>query len=29
MAAGGVYDLAFVFPADPAERAAHRRPHWG
>jgi hypothetical protein len=26
---GGVYDLAFAFPADPAERAAHRRPHWG
>ncbi len=28
-ASGGVYDLAFVFPADPAERAAHRRPGWG
>ncbi|WP_137178359.1 hypothetical protein [Roseomonas sp. AR75] len=27
--AGGVYDLAFAFPsADPAERNAHRRPHW-
>jgi hypothetical protein len=26
---GGVYDLVFAFPADPAERAAHRRPHWG
>jgi hypothetical protein len=27
--AGGVYDLAFVFPGtDPAEREAHRRPGW-
>jgi hypothetical protein len=27
--AGGVYDLAFVFPGtDPAERDAHRRPSW-
>jgi hypothetical protein len=27
--AGGVYDLAFVFPgSDTAERRAHRRPHW-
>ncbi|WP_158287719.1 hypothetical protein [Falsiroseomonas bella] len=29
LAAGGVYDLAFVFPAsDPSEREAHRRSHW-
>jgi hypothetical protein len=28
-AAGGTYDLAFVFPgADATERAAHRRPAW-
>jgi hypothetical protein len=26
---GGIYDLAFLFPADPAERAGHRRPGWG
>ncbi|WP_372622196.1 hypothetical protein [Falsiroseomonas sp.] len=27
--AGGVYDLAFIFPGpDLAERTAHRRPHW-
>jgi hypothetical protein len=29
LGAGGVYDLAFVFPgSDPAERQAHRRAHW-
>jgi hypothetical protein len=29
LSAGGVYDLAFVFPGtDPAERIAHRRAHW-